>query len=169
MIEERVSTLGGSGAKQERIAHIAETVGRDLATKTVLYHHHVAAKLGLSVTDLKCLDLLRAAEVPLTAKNLAELIGLTGGAITGVADRLEAAGLVERVRDPDDRRRWELRPVVGAQAQVAAVFAPLGQAMAELAGRYDEGQLDTIISFLTGLEAVLDDQTRALRVPAPPS
>jgi DNA-binding MarR family transcriptional regulator len=91
---------------------------------------------------------------------------LTGGAITGVADRLEAAGLVERVRDPEDRRRWELRPVPGAQAKLAAVFAPLGEAMAELAGRYDDEQLDTIISFLTGLEAVLDEQTEALRASA---
>jgi DNA-binding MarR family transcriptional regulator len=165
MIKESMSSPGRIEARQERIAHIAGTVGRDLATKTVLYHHHVAARLGLSVTDLKCLDLLRTAEVPLTAKNLAELIGLTGGAITGVADRLEAAGLVERVRDPDDRRRWELRPVLGAQATLGAVFAPLGEAMADLAGHYDESQLDTITSFLVGLEAVLDDQTQALRVP----
>lgn len=60
---------------------------------------------------MKCLDLLLASDLPLTAKNLADRIGLTGGAITGVADRLEAAGFVERVRDPHDRRRWELRVV----------------------------------------------------------
>ena len=155
--------MGSTEARQERIDRLSKTVSRDLATKTVLFHHHVAARLGLSVTDLKCLDLLRAAEVPLTARNLAELIGLTGGAITGVADRLEAAGLVERVRDPEDRRRWELRPVPGSEARIAAVFAPLGEAMAELAARYEEGQLDTVISFLTGLEAVLDEQTDALR------
>lgn len=150
-------------SRQARVAYITDTVGRDLATKTVLFHHHLAARLGLSVTDLKCLDLLRAAEVPLTGRNLAGLIGLSGAAITGVADRLEAAGLVERVRDPDDRRRWELRPVPGAQAKLAAVFAPLGVAMAELASRYDDEQLETIISFLAGLELVLDDQTQALR------
>ena len=45
-------------------------------------------------------------QTPLTATNLVDLTGLTGGAITGVADRLEAAGFVERVRDPKDRRRW---------------------------------------------------------------
>jgi DNA-binding MarR family transcriptional regulator len=146
-----------------RIDHVAETLGRDLATKTVLFHHHLAARLGLSVTDLKCLDLLRAAELPLTGKNLAELIGLTGGAITGVADRLEASGFVGRVRDPEDRRRWELRPVPARQAEIAAAFAPLGAAVADLAACYDDRQLDTIISFLTGLEEVLDGQTRALR------
>ena len=158
--------MEGAEEKQTRIDYLTATVGRDLATKTVLFHHHLAAQLGLSVTDLKCLDLVRTAKVPLTAKNLAELIGLTGGAITGVADRLEAAGLVERVRDPDDRRRWELRPVPGAQAKIAAVFAPLGEAIADLAGHYDDEQLDTITSFLTGLEAVLDNQTQALRTPA---
>jgi DNA-binding MarR family transcriptional regulator len=153
--------------QQDRIAYISETLGRELATKTVLFHHHLAARLGLSVTDLKCLDLLGAADVPLTAKNLADLIGLTGGAITGVADRLEAAGFVERVRDPDDRRRWELRPIPGRQADVFSLFAPLGEAMAGLAGRYDDDQLGAITSFLTGLGAVLDDQTEALRTAAP--
>jgi len=168
MIEEAMSSNSSRKAQQDRIAYISETLGRDLATKTVLFHHHLAARLGLSVTDLKCLDLLRAAEVPLTAKNLADLIGLTGGAITGVADRLEAAGFVERVRDPEDRRRWELRPVPGRQAEVFSLFAPLGDAIAELAARYDDDQLDAITSFLTGLGIILDDQTEALRIAAPP-
>jgi DNA-binding MarR family transcriptional regulator len=158
-----MSTHESMDTRQARVAHISETLGRDLATKTVLFHHHLAARLGLSVTDLKCLDLLRAADAPLTGKNLAGLIGLTSGAITGVADRLEAAGFVERVRDPEDRRRWELRPIPGRQAEVAALFAPLGTAMAELAGRYEDQQLEAITSFLAGLGAILDDQTNALR------
>jgi DNA-binding MarR family transcriptional regulator len=158
-----MSTGKPATARDTLIAHLAETLGRDLATRTVLFHHHLAARLGLSVTDLKCLDLLRAADLPLTAKNLADRIGLTGGAITGVADRLEAAGFVERVRDPHDRRRWELRPVPDRQGDIAALFAPLGAAIADLAGRYDDQQLEAITSFLTSLEALLDDQTAALR------
>ena len=154
-------------SREERIARLSERVGRDLATKTVLFHHHLAARLGLSVTDLKCLDLLRAADAPLTAKNLADLIGLTGGAITGVADRLEAAGLVQRVRDPADRRRWELRPTHARQNEVAALFAPLGAGMAELAGRYDDNELNAITGFLTGLEILLDLQIEHLRTPGP--
>jgi DNA-binding MarR family transcriptional regulator len=161
-----MSTLKLPESRQARIARISEMIGRDLATKTVLFHHHLAGRLGLSVTDLKCLDLLRAADMPLTAKNLAELIGLTGGAITGVADRLEAAGLVERVRDPDDRRRWELRPLPGRQDEIVALFAPLGMAIADLAARYDDQQLEAITSFLVGLGAILDDQTAWLRATA---
>jgi DNA-binding MarR family transcriptional regulator len=161
-----MSTGTPAVARDALIALIAETLGRDLATRTVLFHHHLAARLGLSVTDLKCLDLLRASDLPLTAKNLADRIGLTGGAITGVADRLEAAGFVERVRDPDDRRRWELRPVPNRQGDIAALFAPLSAAMADLAARYDDHQLEAIISFLTSLEAILDDQAEALRASA---
>lgn len=155
--------MGSMASRPVRVREISETIGRDLATKTVLFHHHLAARLGLSVTDLKCLDLLRAADVPLTAKNLAELVGLTGGAITGVADRLESAGFVERVRDPDDRRRWELRPLPNRQAEIIALFAPLGEAIANLAADYDDQQLDTIVSFLTGLGDAVEAQTTALR------
>lgn len=162
-----MSTLKSAEADQARIAAISKTLGRDLATRTVLFHHHLAARLGLSATDLKCLDLLSAADVPLTAKNLADLIGLTGGAITGVADRLENAGFVERVRDPEDRRRWELRPLPTRQAEIVALFAPLSTAMTDLAARYDDEQLDVITSFLAGLEAALDQQINTLRDPPP--
>jgi|SRR5579875_97648 DNA-binding MarR family transcriptional regulator len=169
MAEHDLPTSKIGEGRQARIGYIAEALGRDLATKTVLFHHHLAARLGLSVTDLKCLDLLRAAQVPLTAKNLADLVGLTGGAVTGVADRLEAAGFIERVRDPDDRRRWELRPLPARQAEVATLFMPLRTAIAGLAARYDDEQLDAIVTFLSGLEDILDQQTEALRAPAGPS
>jgi DNA-binding MarR family transcriptional regulator len=104
--------LSSRSSKRRRnlITELSERIGRELATKTVLFHQAVATRLGLNATDLKCLDLLRQTQTPLTAANLAALTGLTGGAITGVADRLEAAGFVERVRDRADRRRWELRP-----------------------------------------------------------
>jgi DNA-binding MarR family transcriptional regulator len=91
-----------------------------------------ATRLGLNATDLKCLDLLRQTQTPLTAANLAALTGLTGGAITGVADRLEAAGFVERVRDRADRRRWELRPKPDCQHEIGALLTPLTDAMAML-------------------------------------
>ncbi len=152
-----------SQRRQDRIEELGQRVGRDLATKTVLFHHAQATRLGLSATDLKCLDLLRQTDTPLTASNLARLTGLTGGAITGVADRLEAAGFVERVRDPSDRRRWELRPIPGRLGEIAAQFAPLAAAMSELCATYTDEQLATVTDFLTRLETILDEQTERLR------
>jgi DNA-binding MarR family transcriptional regulator len=147
----------------DQIAELSERIGRELATKTVLFHSALAGRLGLSATDLKCLDLLRESQTPLTATNLVDLTGLTGGAITGVADRLEAAGFVERVRDPKDRRRWELRPLPDRQLEVAALFAPLATAMSELCDAYSTQELSVIIDFLTKLSDLMEVQTDRMR------
>src|SRR3954451_17699839 len=64
----------------------------------------VARRAKINRTDLRCLDVLTRGE-PMPAGALAELTGLTTGGTTVVLDRLESAGFVRRVRDPDDRRR----------------------------------------------------------------
>ena len=148
---------------QEQVTELGQHLGRELATKTVLFHTALAGRLGLSATDLKCLDLLRDNPAPLTATNLVELTGLTGGAITGVADRLEGAGFVERVRDPHDRRRWELHPLPHREAEIASLFAPLAASMAALCEAYSSDDLGVVIDFLTKLGAVMDTQTSRLR------
>ena len=79
-------------------------LGNALSTAVVLYHEAIADRLGLSATEWKCLGLLRKSG-PITAGRLAELTGLTTGAITGIVDRLERAGRARRASDPHDRRR----------------------------------------------------------------
>src|SRR5688572_19438670 len=83
---------------------IVEIVGFRLSTATILFHAAVADRLGINVTDVKCYSLLRQRGA-MTAGELSEKTGLTTGAITGVVDRLEKAGLVQRRRDAHDRRR----------------------------------------------------------------
>jgi DNA-binding MarR family transcriptional regulator len=60
--------------------------------------------VGVNPTDLGslCLLLLHG---PAPAGRLAELTGLTTGAVTGVIDRLEKGGFVRREADPADRRK----------------------------------------------------------------
>ena len=64
----------------------------------------VADALGLNRTDMRCVDAIERAGA-LTAGQLAEVTGLTSGAMTTALDRLERAGFVQRVRDSEDRRR----------------------------------------------------------------
>lgn len=149
--------------RDDLITHLTREIGRSLATKTVLFHTALAAKLGLSATDLKCLDLLRGAGGPLTATRLAEITGLTGGAITGVVDRLEAQGFVERVRDPDDRRRWELRPVPGTRQEILDLFAPIRADIADLCVDYSDDDLRLVATFLDGLGRALDTAATRMR------
>ena len=76
---------------------------RILSTQAIMLHQAVADMLNLDITDYKCMDLI-ARLGPMTAGKLAELSGLTTGAITGVVDRLDKAGYAKRTDNPKDRR-----------------------------------------------------------------
>jgi DNA-binding MarR family transcriptional regulator len=80
-------------------------VMRTFMAHAVLFQDAVAKSVGLNATDLQCANLLLL-HGPATPGELAERAGITaGGAITGVVDRLEGAGLAHRTRDTVDRRR----------------------------------------------------------------
>jgi DNA-binding MarR family transcriptional regulator len=119
---------------------------RLMGARSVLLSQAVAARLGLSPADLETLDLL-GAHGPLTAGRLAELTGLTTGAITGVVDRLEREGLVRRERDAEDRRRVIVHPVPERTRAIARLYDPLARAMAELHGRYTNEQLALMVDY----------------------
>ncbi|MCS6848504.1 MAG: MarR family transcriptional regulator [Anaerolineae bacterium] len=69
-----------------------------------MFNQAVADQLGINTTDLGCLDtLVRNAAKPMTPSKLAELTGLSGGAITDAIDRLERAGFVVRASTFDHR------------------------------------------------------------------
>ena len=105
---------------------------RHLATATILFHQAIADRLGMHLTDHKCGDIL-VQTGPITAGELAERTGLTTGAITGVIDRLEKAGFVRRVKDPDDRRRVIIEPLPERiKGQIAPLFQSIGRAIADM-------------------------------------
>jgi DNA-binding MarR family transcriptional regulator len=119
---------------------------RDLGEAVDLFQQVAADRLGLNRTDLTVLSLLDA-RGPLTAGQLAEATGLTTGAVTGVADRLEKAGYARREPDPDDRRRVIvtllrdrldriLRLHEPLHRSLHALDADLGPAERRLVGRY---------------------------------
>ncbi len=63
-----------------------------------------ASGLGLGQTDFDALLLLDEAGA-LSAGRMAEALALTTGAVTGLVDRLERSGWVERTKHPTDRRQ----------------------------------------------------------------
>ena len=97
---------------------------RRLITEAIGTHDVVAASLGLNPTDLRCLE-LAASEPEMTPTRLAELSDLTSGAVTGVLDRLERAGFVQRESDPTDRRRLLVRVDPDRRAELEAQYAPI--------------------------------------------
>ena len=102
-----------SSPNVERAALLAQfyaEISRN-STWTVVFHQAAAHAFGLNGTDHKCRGVLDETG-PITAGELAVVMGMSTGAITSVVDRLEHAGLVRRMRDAVDRRRVIIEPVV---------------------------------------------------------
>src|SRR3982074_1918747 len=88
----------------------------------------IASRVGISSSDLECLDFLNL-EGRVTAGRLAEVTGLTTGAITGVVDRLEKAGFVRRERDENDRRKVFIAIVPENAAKIGRFYEHMQRAM----------------------------------------
>lgn len=148
--------------RKELLEQLSYQLGRELSARTVMFHGAVAEKMGLSVTEHKALDIL-SRQGPITAGRLAEVTGLTTGAITGMVDRLENAGFVRRVPDPSDRRKIRIEAVVEKYEAMAEIFASLGQAMNALLESYNDKELAIIHNFMSRLPEVMEEETKKLR------
>src|SRR2546425_12339137 len=95
----------------------------------------VAVRFGLSESDIETLEALMDLGAT-TAGRLAELTGLTSGAVTRVIDRLEQSGYVRRVPDPADRRKVIVEVVPEKVAAVQSTLNRVGTAGARGNGRY---------------------------------
>jgi DNA-binding MarR family transcriptional regulator len=148
--------------KHRQLLETVTDEGRRMSTRSLLLHAVIADKLGLNPSDHKCFDLIRSQSEPLTAGRLAELTGLSTGAITGVIDRLEHVGLVVRDNDPSDRRRVVIRCTPERAPDLRPFFAPLREAMLKFCARYSSRELEVILSFMRGTGDVMEEQVRRL-------
>lgn len=146
--------------REQRIEELLEA-GRSVGTASVLFHGAVAERLGIGASEHKALDILRR-HGEMTAGELTERTGLTSGAITGIVDRLEAAGLAERVRSIEDRRKVIVRPILTRDTELYRIFADLRRAHEELAARYTDKELDLLVDFMNRTAALMHEQTAKL-------
>jgi DNA-binding MarR family transcriptional regulator len=142
-----------------------DLMGRELGNAVVFFHEAVAAHLGMSAAEWRCLGLV-AEHGPSTAGRLAQMSGFTTGAITGIADRLERAGYVRRERHPEDRRSVIIKPLLRAKEvedQVAPILQSLMARMAVVTSHYSAGELAAIAAFLAETTKVLRSETARLK------
>lgn len=136
-------------SRKELLQRIGMDLGRELSAQSIFFHEVVARKLALNATDTRCLDLIgRARDAEVTAGDLGRATGLTTGAVTGILDRLETAGMVERVRDSRDRRKIIVRPIPEGMRRLSPFYDHLGTEMMRLASRYQTQELELISDFL---------------------
>lgn len=97
---------------------------------------------------MECLDFLNL-EGRVTAGRLAEVTGLTTGAITGVVDRLEKAGFVRRERDANDRRKVFIAIIPENIAKVGRFYEPMQRAVLKDWESYTDAELRLLLRFMT--------------------
>lgn len=112
-------------------------------------HETIAKKAGFSGTDHKYLGFLLQ-KGKLTAGELAELTGLTTGAVTGLIDRFEKKGLVKRKPDVVDRRKIFIEP---DSFKITTLLKPFYQKFQDetenLIASFSNKEIEIIESYLT--------------------
>lgn len=143
-----------TGETNSELTHFAALAAR-LRTHTVLQHARDAALEGLSATELQALELAGQSTDSLTPGRIGQLTGLSTGAVTGVLDRLERAGLVLRQRDRTDRRKVLVTITEAGSRRLGAISARVERRLAgvladftaeerKVLGRYQFAMLEAL-------------------------
>ena len=135
--------------------------GRELSNAAVMFHSALAARVGLGAAEEKTLDLLQRFG-PLSPGQLARRTGLAPASVTGLLDRLQSRGFVERVRDPDDGRRLLVQVRADQLHAVAALFDDLTRRLNDFYSEFSVNELHQATRFLTGVAAVQRAATESL-------
>jgi DNA-binding MarR family transcriptional regulator len=123
---------------------------RDLGAQLSLLNHSVGARLDLKDTDLECLDLI-SRYGPLSPSALARRAGLHPATMTGILDRLDRGGWIDRGRDPADRRGVVVRAARGRGAEVLRLYlvdSGMITALDQICAEYDDEDLELLAGFL---------------------
>lgn len=141
-----------SSFSQDERANIREEFSREIRQFTGInasFFRVAATRIEIAVTDMQVLDILDLVGLA-TAGQLAELTGLTTGAITRILDRLEKARLVRRERDPNDGRKVIVRLERGKDemSKVRSILDSVEKTWDEVASRYDDEQIAFLLEFI---------------------
>lgn len=146
---------------KEFVTHIRRLT-QAYAYTALQMHEAVARKAGLPGTDHKYLGFLLQ-KGQMTAGELANLSGLTTGAVTGLIDRFEKKKLVKRQFDKDDRRKVLIVPIT---KNIMGLMEPLYKEYRakneELIASFSTGELNTLESYFTKAIEIMGGATSKL-------
>jgi DNA-binding MarR family transcriptional regulator len=135
---------------------------REASALGQMFSEAVAAHVGLGGADLEYLDVLTM-RGRMTAGDLATATGLTSGAVTGVVDRLEAAGFVRRERDRQDRRRVFITARHDGLRRLQPFYRPLTKAMTALANGYSDAEIAAFLNYFSRSRDIMRVQLKRVK------
>ncbi len=140
-----------------------ELENRKSTVSGIAFFQAVAERSGMNATDLQGVALLTA-KGPLTAGQLAEAMGLTTGAVTGVINRLERSGYVRRTPDPTDGRRVIVTTDLEALERAGAgFFSAEAELMSTLLAPYSDADLAVLLDFTRRANTVTEAEVARIR------
>jgi DNA-binding MarR family transcriptional regulator len=128
-------------------------------------------RLGISMTQLHVMHLLdRHGELPMS--RLAEMLDVSLSAATGLIDRIEERGFVERIRVPSDRRVVLVRVTASGRQMLEEVEVFRAVLIGRVLDKLDATQLARVASAMADLRvavaSTLNDRESGLEHSHPP-
>ncbi len=114
-------------------------------------------RMGISMTHFHVLTLLRHHDA-MPMGRLAEVLDASMSGTTGIIDRMEERGLVERVRVPDDRRLVLVRPTRTGDELVDEAELVKSEILAAAIGRMAPAQVERLVAAASDLEAAIGEE-----------
>lgn len=133
-------------------AALAGEIRRFIAS-TILFHQKMAERVGLHMTDMQCVNLLDL-NGPMTPGKLSEDLGLSTGGVTVMLDRLEKAGFVKRVANPQDRRSVLIEPNAKKLQKIRGLYEKLDRRFDDFLSQFPESELRGVTDFLRRMNAL---------------
>jgi MarR family transcriptional regulator, organic hydroperoxide resistance regulator len=135
---------------------------RHFIAGTILFNQSVADRVGLSLTDMQCINLLELLG-PSTPGKLAASTGLTTGGVTVMLDRLEKAGLVKRQPNPKDRRSILVKVNAKKLQKVNSFYSGINQRLETFLSGRSEAEIQSVITFLSSMNAIRGERSSELK------
>jgi len=130
---------------------------RDYNVSIQLFRNTIVEKLGVNIADWECLGLLLQKGVS-TPTELSKHTGLTSGATTAMLDRLEKSGVIERRRNPEDRRGTLIVIIKEKAAELGGLLSSARSAQDQFLSNYTEKELEFLADFVSKLGKVIDQE-----------
>lgn len=141
---------------------IGMLLGRAAILKDRILDWHLESE-GVTAAQFKVLIIVTQYQVD-TPAELCRYLGLDSGSMTRMLDRLEQKGLLDRKRSEQDRRQVQL-VLTAAGQRLADMLPHIGaQALNQLAGALEPGELETLEKILKKILIAAGDPITLQRV-----